>query len=210
MVSPGEMEAIHPWWRADDSVLGGLHDPYEGDIDPSQLTHSLAAGALAAGARAGGAEVVRFTRVTGMERTRSGEWNVRTGKGPVICEAVVDATGFRGAQVARLAGQHIPVATLQHQYLVTGPVPALEAHAELFPLVRNPDIRFYLRREGASLLSGSYGHPGRPAFTGGVPDDFAHQLFPDSPRLRSVQDTPEAATTFDVMTVDIGKPQSVR
>ena len=175
MVTPGEMEAMHPHWRAGDSVLGGLHDPYEGDIDPSQLTH-----ALAAGARAGGAEVVRFTRVTGFERTRSGEWSVRTDKGPIICEAIVNASGFHGAEVARLAGQHVPVATLEHQYLVTGPVPALEEDAGLFPLVRDPDIRFYLRRERTSLLFGSYGHPGRPVFTGGVPDDFAHQLFPDS------------------------------
>jgi len=175
MVTPGEMEAMHPHWRAGGSVLGGLHDPYEGDIDPSQLTH-----ALAAGARAGGAEVVRFTRVTGLERARGGEWKIHTSKGPIVCEAIVNATGFHGAEVARLAGQHIPVATLEHQYLVTGPVPALEEDTTLFPLVRDPDIRFYLRREGASLLFGSYGHPGRPAFTGGVPEDFAHQLFPDS------------------------------
>ena len=175
MVTPSEMEAMHPHWRACDSVLGGLHDPYEGDIDPSQLTH-----ALAAGARAGGAEVVRFTRVTGIERTRGGEWRLRTSHGSVVCEAVVNATGFHGAEVARLAGQHIPVATLEHQYLVTGPVSALEQDARPFPLVRDPDIRFYLRREGTSLLFGSYGHPGRPAFTDGVPDDFAHQLFPDS------------------------------
>ncbi len=175
MVTPAEMEAMHPHWRAGASVLGGLHDPYEGDIDPSQLTH-----ALAAGARAGGADVVRFTRVTGLERTRGGEWHVRTDRGGIVCEAVVNAAGFHGAGVARLAGQHIPVATLEHQYLVTGPVPALAEDASPFPLVRDPDIRFYLRREGAGLLFGSYGHPGRPAFTDGVPDDFAHQLFPDS------------------------------
>ena len=175
MVTPGEMEAMHPWWHAGGSVLGGLHDPYEGDIDPSQLTH-----ALAAGARAGGAEVARFTRVTGIERTRGGEWKVHTSNGAVVCESIVNATGFHGAEVARLAGQHIPVATLEHQYLVTAPVPVLEEDAGLFPLVRDPDLRFYLRRERASLLFGSYGHPGRPAFTASVPDDFAYQLFPDS------------------------------
>ena len=100
--------------------------------------------------RAGGAEVVRFTRVTGIERTPGGEWKVRTDEGSVVCEAVVNAAGFHGAEVARFAGQHIPAATLQHQYLVTGPVPALEEDAKSFPLVRDPDIRFYLRRERAS------------------------------------------------------------
>ena len=49
MLSPGEMEAMHPYYRAGDSVVGGIHDPYEGDIDPSQLTQALARGARAGG-----------------------------------------------------------------------------------------------------------------------------------------------------------------
>jgi dimethylglycine dehydrogenase len=166
------------WWgshRAGESVIGAIHDPYEGDLDPSQLTQ-----ALAKGARAAGAEVARFTRVTGISRTSDGEWRVETDKGDVTCEVVVNAAGFYGAAVAAFAGQGLPIATLEHQYLVTEAVPALEADPALFPLVRDPDIRFYLRREGASFLFGSYGHPGRPAFTDGLPDDFAHQLFPDS------------------------------
>jgi dimethylglycine dehydrogenase len=175
ILGPKEMEAMHPYYRAGESVIGAIHDPYEGDLDPSQLTQ-----ALAKGARAAGAEVTRFTRVTGISRTSDGEWRVETDKGDVTCEVVVNAAGFYGAAVAAFAGQGLPIATLEHQYLVTEAVPALEADPVLFPLVRDPDIRFYLRREGASFLFGSYGHPGRPAFTDGLPDDFAHQLFPDS------------------------------
>jgi dimethylglycine dehydrogenase len=169
------MEALHPYYRAGESVIGAIHDPYEGDIDPSQLTQ-----ALAKGARAGGAQVARFTRVTGIARTTAGQWRVETDKGAVTCEVVVNAAGFYGAEVAALAGQRISVTTLEHQYLVTDAIPALEADKALFPLVRDPDIRFYLRREGASFLFGSYGHPGRPAFTEGIPANFAHQLCADS------------------------------
>ncbi len=176
MLTPAEMESMHPYYRSLDSVIGGIHDPYEGDIDPSQLTQ-----ALAKGARAGGAEVARFTRVTGISRSRDGEWLIDTDQGRVSCEVVVNATGFYGAEVATLVGQSLPVATLEHQYLVTEPLPALEADSELFPLVRDPDIRFYLRRERASFLFGSYGHPGRLAFADGIPDGFAHALFEDSP-----------------------------
>ena len=175
MLTAGEMESMHPYYSAGESVVGGIHDPYEGDIDPSQLTQ-----ALAKGAREGGAEVARFTRVTGIERSRNGDWRVLTDKGEVNCETIVNAAGFYGAQVAGLVGQQIPVAVLEHQYLVTEPIPALAADKALLPLVRDPDIRFYLRREGNGFLFGSYGHPGRPAFTEGLPDDFAHQLFPDS------------------------------
>ena len=80
-----------------------------------------------------------------------------------------------------MAGRVLPVATLEHQYLVTDAVDALQQDAQLFPLVRDPDIRFYLRRERASFLFGSYGHPGRLAFSDGIPEKFAHSLFEDSP-----------------------------
>ena len=42
IVSPAEMEAMHPYWSDDGTVIAGLLDPYEGDIDPSGLTQALA------------------------------------------------------------------------------------------------------------------------------------------------------------------------
>jgi dimethylglycine dehydrogenase len=175
MLSPAEMEAMHPYYRAGDSVIGAIYDPYEGDIDPSQLTQ-----ALASGARRAGAEVARFTSVTGIARNADNEWVVTTDKGRVRCEIIVNATGFYGNQVSEMAGQSLPVAVLEHQYLVTDALDALEQDKQLFPLVRDPDVRFYLRRERASFLFGSYGHPGRLAFADGIPDQFAHSLFEDS------------------------------
>ncbi|MEO1194167.1 MAG: FAD-dependent oxidoreductase [Pseudomonadota bacterium] len=174
MLTPAEIEAKHPYWRSDATVLGGIYDPYEGDIDPSQLTQ-----ALAGHARAKGAEVARFTRVTGLQQQPSGTWLITTDKGQVEAETVINAAGSSGAAVAALAGIKTPVVTLEHQYMVTSPLPALEADSSLFPLIRDPDIRFYLRRERASLLLGSYAHEGRPVWREGVPPDFDHQLFPD-------------------------------
>lgn len=175
LLTPDRMEAMHPFYKAGDGVLGAIHDPYEGDIDPSQLTQ-----ALAKGARDGGAEIARFTTVLGLEQTPSGDWIVRTDKGDVTCEVVVNATGFYGREVGGLARASAPVVTLEHQYIVTDTLPELVADQTVFPLVRDPDIRFYLRRERSSFLFGSYGHPGRLAFTDGIPEDFAHGLFPDS------------------------------
>ena len=175
MLTPDEMQTMHPYYSSGTSVIGAIHDPYESDLDPSQLTQ-----ALAKGARDAGAEVARFTRVVGIERTTSAEWKVLTEQGEVLCESLVNAAGFYGAQVAALLDQQIPVVTLQHQYLVTEPIPELENNPAPFPIVRDPEIRFYARREGAGLLFGSYGHAGRLGFAGGLPDNFAHQLFPDS------------------------------
>lgn len=174
MLSPAEIEAHHPFWRADDSVLGGILDPYEGDIDPSQLTQ-----ALATHARALGAEVARFTRVTGILQRPDRTWEISTSKGTIVAETVVNAAGSSGGAIAALAGLRVPVVTLEHQYMVTSPLAALEADDTLFPLIRDPDIRFYLRRERNALLLGSYAHEGRPVWQDGVPADFDHQLFPD-------------------------------
>ncbi|MBX2868069.1 MAG: FAD-dependent oxidoreductase [Acidiferrobacterales bacterium] len=176
MLSPSEMESMHPYYQAGNSVRGAIFDPYEGDIDPSQLTH-----ALVKGARDAGAEVARFTCVTGILRNKDKEWLVETNKGNVTCEIIVNATGFYGEKVGKMVGANLPVATLEHQYLVTEPLEVLEQDAEVFPLVRDPDIRFYLRRERASLLFGSYGHAGRLAFKDGIPENFSHGLFEDSP-----------------------------
>ncbi len=174
MVSPQEIEAMHPYWVSDDTVLGGIHDPYEGDIDPSQLTQ-----ALALHARAKGAEVARNTRVTGLSQRPSGEWDVTTSAGSVVAGTVINAAGSSGGEVAAMAGLHTPVATLMHQYMVTDALPTLDADSQIFPLIRDPELRFYLRRERDAFLLGSYAHDGRPVWQDGVPRDFDHQLFPD-------------------------------
>ena len=62
VISPDEIKALYPFITLDD-IKGGLHDPLDGDIDPSQLTQ-----AFAKGARDLGAKIERFTRVTGIER----------------------------------------------------------------------------------------------------------------------------------------------
>ncbi|MEM7075791.1 MAG: FAD-dependent oxidoreductase [Pseudomonadota bacterium] len=176
LVTPADMDRMHPFWHPGETVIGGILDPYEGDIDPSQLTQ-----ALAKGARDLGATIERFSPVSGIERRVSGEWDVTYPAGTVRADIVINAGGFYGAGIAAMAGLAAPVVTLEHQYLVTEPLPALEAHTDLFPLVRDPDIRFYLRRERNGFLVGSYAHDGRPAWAEtGPPGDFAHQLFPDS------------------------------
>jgi len=165
MLTPEEIAEQHPYWQSDDTVLGGILDPYEGDIDPSQLTQ-----ALAHHARQKGAEIARFTCVTGLSQRPSGEWLVTTTKGDVIAQTIINAAGSSSGQIAALAGLHLPVATLTHQYMVTDAVSALDSDDKIFPLIRDPDLRFYLRRERNAFLLGSYAHEGRAVWRDGVED----------------------------------------
>ncbi len=174
MLTPQDIELMHPHWQSDETVLGGIYDRYEGDIDPSQLTQ-----ALAHHARVKGAEVARHTRVTALSQRPSGEWEVTTTGGKITAGVVVNAAGSSGGTIAAMAGLHAPVATLMHQYMVTDTVRALADDERVFPLIRDPELRFYLRRERDAFLLGSYAHEGRAVWQDGIPADFDHQLFPD-------------------------------
>ena len=81
-------QARYPFLETHD-LNGALYDPYDGDIDPAQLTQ-----ALAKGARDMGARIDRFCPATGARRDGD-EWVVETPKGEIRCEYVVNAAGYR-------------------------------------------------------------------------------------------------------------------
>ncbi len=199
MVSPVEMSAMHPYWEDDGTVIAGLLDPYEGDIDPSQLTQ-----AFARRARALGASVRRHTRVVEMTQTGDG-WCVgcESADGPfdIECEIVINASGFYGAEIGRLAGVELPVANLEHQYLITEPVDGL-ADQSIFPLVRDPELMFYLRREQDAFLFGNYGHAGRTVWADRLPETFDSRLFP--PSTDDIADTAEKAMAHVPVLGEVG------
>ena len=101
-------------------MLGGAWLPTDGYIDPSQLTY-----ALADGARRGGCRIFTETRVTGIEVRDGRVRGVRTERGDVDAEVVVDAGGMFAAEIARMAGVRVPLIPMSHQYLVTQPLDAV-------------------------------------------------------------------------------------
>ena len=175
LLSPSELKNHHPF-MVTDGLEAGLHDPYDGDIDPAQMTQ-----ALAKGARDNGAEIYRNTRVTAIERAPSGEWLVHTDKGTIRTERVINAAGYRGAEVAAMVGAYLPIVTMSHQYLVTEDIPELvERGAARLPLMRDPDVSYYLRQERHSLLLGPYEWDATAHWLDGIPEHFANQLFDDA------------------------------
>jgi dimethylglycine dehydrogenase len=66
---------LHPFYNLD-GVLGALHTPDDGHVDPTNVTM-----ALAAGARAKGARIIRRCRATNITQGRHGEWKVETEQG---------------------------------------------------------------------------------------------------------------------------------
>ena len=173
VISSNEVKDKYPFIELHD-VMGALYDPYDGDIDPSQLVQAYAKGAKDLGCR-----IQRFTRVTALERAGK-EWLVKTDKGDVRCEIVVNAAGYRAGEIMAMVGQYMPIVSMSHQYLVTEMVPELTARKEKLPLLRDPDVSYYLRQERDGLLLGPYEWQATPHWLDGIPDDFAYQLWPDA------------------------------
>ncbi|MET4805538.1 FAD-dependent oxidoreductase [Limibacillus sp. MBR-115] len=176
MMTTEEMRAAHPFLETHD-ILGGVWDPTDGDIDPAQLTQ-----AFAKGARDLGAKIIRFAPVTDVRRLASGEWEVITAQGSIRCEKVVNAAGYRAAEVGRFFGRDVPSVAMAHQYLVTESVPKLAALNGKVPLLRDPDISYYLRQERDGLILGPYEWQATPHWVNKndpMPEDFSFQLYPD-------------------------------
>jgi dimethylglycine dehydrogenase len=174
MLTPAQVRERHPFLETD-GILAGLYDPYDGDIDPAQMTQ-----ALAKGARDAGAQIHRNTRVTAIARTSSGEWRVETNRGAIVAQSVINAAGYRGGEVAAMVGEYLPMVTLSHQYLVTEDIPELVARgAARLPLLRDPDVSYYMRQERHGLILGPYEWQATAHWLKGIPDEFANQLFDD-------------------------------
>ena len=176
ILTPEALARVYPLARID-GLLGAIHEPDDGHVDPT-----LATQALAAGARSRGAEIRRHAPVRAMERDASGAWAVHTDRDTVRCRHVVNAAGTWCREIGAMMGAELPVAPMLHQYLVTAGVPeiaerAADGEPEL-PIIRDPEESWYLRQERDGFILGPYEADGRPWGVDGVPSGFGMELLP--------------------------------
>ncbi len=179
ILAPDEIRSVYPFLNTHD-LTGALYDPYDGDIDPAQLTQALAKGARALGAR-----IERFCPATGVRRD-GGEWVVCTAKGEIRCEIVVNAAGYYAREVGKWFGREVPMMVMSHQYMLFDTVPELESWTKevghKLPLLRDVDSSYYLRQEKNGFNLGPYEGNCRAHWVAKddpFPEDFSFQLFPD-------------------------------
>ncbi|MFK7752703.1 MAG: FAD-dependent oxidoreductase, partial [Sedimentitalea sp.] len=157
-----------------ENLLGGLWDPSDGDIDPAQLCQ-----ALSRRARRAGAEVHRNTPVTGLVQHKDYSWTVSTPKGDIHAEIVVNAGGYRVNEVGAMMGVHHPVASMEHQYMITEEIPEIAEASHRMPLLRCPISDFYSRQEKTGLLVGFYEQDCKTWGMDGIDPHFVNALCPD-------------------------------
>ena len=159
----------------EDEILGGYYSPTDGRVDGIAalqwyMEHSSAS-------------FYGNTEVTDLD-VSGGEINaVETDQGRIDCERAVIATNNWGYQTGQLAGLDLPIAPVEHQYVVTEPmdeladaetsvgdnttgldVPGDRSIAEYMsegphqPVGRDQDHSLYFRTHGDALGMGSYNH----------------------------------------------------
>ena len=184
MVSVERLKELYPYLDTT-GLLGGMWDPADGHIDPTSVTN-----AMAAGARAGGATIVRSNPVTAIEQQENGRWLVTTEKGVIDAGIIVNAAGFRANEVAAMVGHKLPMASMEHQFVVTDNIPELEERDKMLPMLRDPDVSYYLRQEGKGFILGPYEKGGIPWAVDGVPAAFGQELLqPDLDRIEDIMCT---------------------
>lgn len=179
ILTPAELREVHPLAIVDD-LIGAIHEPDDGYVDPSQATH-----AMAAGARAGGAKIYRHNPVVGIGRAASGEWDISTRDGDIRAEHVVNAAGTWAHETGQMMELDLPVVPILHQYLVTDSIAAVATLERELPIIRDPEESWYVRQERDGLIVGPYERDGVPWAIDRVPPEFGMELLP--PELDRVE-----------------------
>jgi dimethylglycine dehydrogenase len=150
ILSPNEIRSYHPYLETF-GVKAAFLTVTDGHVAPADITN-----AMAAGARKLGAEVYRRTRVTDIKKLKSGEWQVITDQGNIICQHVVNSAGSYCGVVGAWTGHNLPIANMLHHYVITEPMPELIELKPELPVVRDPYSHSYLREETNGILVGPY------------------------------------------------------
>ena len=131
-----------------EGVVGAAFLPDDGYIDPTGLTQAFASGARNLGVR-----IYEHTCVTGIESSDRRVHAVRTDRGSIKCELLLNCAGLWADQIGTLFNVSIPVAALEHQYLITEKSDQIEPG---LPTLRDPDKNFYMKAAAGALEFGGW------------------------------------------------------
>jgi dimethylglycine oxidase len=189
LLEPSEVVKLSPLIDRE-RVLGGYFVPTDGLAKSVRAGEAMARRAIDRGARFLDGHTVTDIRTDG-GRVRA----VVTDQGEFPADIVVSCAGIWGPRIGAMVGMATPLLPLAHQYVKTGPVPALSPIAapavleDIRPILRHQDRDLYFREHVDRMGVGAYGHrpmpvdpwtilspaesPVMPSVLEFTPDDFA-------------------------------------
>ena len=177
-LSPSEVKELFPFAQVDD-IRAGFYAENDGRINPVDITM-----ALAKGARMKGARIIQNTPVQGVLTHNGAVTGVRTDKGEIRSEFVVNCAGMWARQMGEQSGVVIPNQAAEHYYLITENIDGVSAD---LPILEDPSVHAYYREETGGLMVGMFEPECAPWRIEGIPEDFSFgELPPDWDRFDTV------------------------
>lgn len=172
VVDRQRVEELWPLLRTDD-VIGAVHSPADGRVNPSDV-----ALALSKGARARGVRIFEDTRVTGLQKKGERISGVVIGDHVIEADEVVIACGLWSREVAEMAGAHMPLYACEHFYMLTKPLPEVQALGKgvHLPTLNDQDAFLYARDDVEGLLVGCFEPEAKGLPLERLPADFSFDL----------------------------------
>ena len=155
IITPQRIKELAPFVNTAD-ILGGFYSPTAGVVDPLQAGTLMREYALERDALSVHANI----EVEDLEVRNGRIHAVHTDQGIIEAEYVLIACGVWSPRLARMAGVHIPLVPIVHQFMTVGPIHMFEGTTgEInFPMIRDVDMNMYERQNGSDLEIGSYMH----------------------------------------------------
>ncbi|XOV71125.1 MAG: FAD-dependent oxidoreductase [Verrucomicrobiota bacterium] len=167
MISAVEAGEKWPLMLTED-LKGAVWLPGDGKVIPQETTVALAKGAQSRGARV--FENVRTLKVLHKNGRATG---VETDRGTIRAQYVVLACGMWSRQLGLTCGVSIPLAPVEHHYVVSEPI---EGAFDELPCGRDPDATIYFRGEGNAVVLGAFQKYTKPWLKDPIPSDFSFAL----------------------------------
>ena len=172
IVDRKRVEELWPLLRTDD-VIGAVHSPVDGRVNPSDV-----ALALSKGARARGVKFFEETRITGLQKMDGRISGVEIVDHVIEADEVVIACGLWSREVAQMAGADMPLYACEHFYMLTKPVPEVQALGKgvHLPTLNDQDAFLYARDDVEGLLVGCFEPHAKGLPMEKLPADFSFDL----------------------------------
>jgi len=135
-----------------EGIYGACFCAKDGHADPFHCTYAYAKGAMRMGV-----DIETYTSVEGFVTEKGRIKTVKTDKGDIQANTVLNCTGGHAADIAAMVGDELPIYPERHQILITEPV----AHI-MDPMVMSFHRRFYVQQTPHGSVITGIGEPSEP------------------------------------------------
>ena len=164
-ISFEEAKRFIPVMNTDD-LTGVWYQPDDGVTNPEDTTQ-----ALAKGARMGGATILENIKVLDIKMSQGAVTGVKTDKGNIQCEYVVNCAGMWAREVGKMVNVSIPLVAAEHMHMTTEPI---EGVYRGMPYLRDMDGYIYIKEEMEGLLMGGFEPMAKTWGVKGIPENFEY------------------------------------